>query len=407
MYNIFHTFGLILSYAVLKVKLFIMKRLITLSTVVLFLIACSSSNKQLEQGNYDAVLIKAAKKIKRDPGKFQEVDNYNHAYRMAYTKDNDEINRLKAQGNPANWSKIHTILLRMKGRQDLAKSLPPVGITIHGEKDFDGEINDAKVNATGYAYDKGVELLAKNNKLAARDAHKHFLQAKKYDTYYKDVDNKLAEAKFKGTMNVFFTIENKSGAIVPEGMMAELQNINLNDLNKEWLDYDTYADTNKLYDYAVTLNMKQLVVSPEGLKEKAYSESKEIEDGTEYVLDGNGNVKKDSLGNDVKVPKFKTITCNVTDFHQSKTAQISGTIDYFNTSTNSLMKSEPIVADAIFAHDYAVANGNLAALKPETKKKAEVKPLPFPDDASLTLQAGEVLKKMTKDILVKNKEFLK
>ena len=72
-----------------------------------------------------------------------------------------------------------------------------------------------------------------------------------------------------------------------------------------------------------------------------------------------------------------------------------------------MMKSEPITSDAIFEHFYAIANGDLQALTEETHRRLGIDPLPFPADAALILQAGDVLKKMAKDILVRNKNYLK
>lgn len=384
-----------------------MKKLVIIFIATLFIVACKSSSKQLERGDYDAALKKSAKKIKRNPGKNgEEVYIFNDAYSMATKRDDDAILRLKRQGNPANWSKIYQILVKMNQRQDLAISLPPVGIEFD-ERDYHGDINEAKLKAAEYAYAKGEQLLKIDNRFEARKAYARFLEVKMYDEYYKDVDSKLVEAKFKGTTNVFFKIEDNSKVVAPQGLMAEIQRINVDGLNEKWKNYDTYVDTNKVYHYLIILNLKLIDVSPEELKQNSYSESKEVADGFEYVLDANGNVQKDSLGNDIKVDKFKTITCSVKEFHQRKAARISGTIDYIDNFNNKLIKNEPITSDAIFEHHYAIANGDLSALKPATRKKIGIDPLPFPSDEPLILQAGEVIKNMTKDIIVKNKSFLK
>ena len=44
------------------------------------------------------------------------------------------------------------------------------------------------------------------------------------------------------------------------------------------------------------MRLTNIEVSPEQIKEREYEDTKEIEDGFEYVLDGNGNVAKDSSG---------------------------------------------------------------------------------------------------------------
>ena len=104
---------------------------------------------------------------------------------------------------------------------------------------------------------------------------------------------------------------------------------------------------------------------------------------------------------------YKTINCNVKEVVQQKTARISGSIDYIDNFTNKLLKSEPIISDAIFEHFFVLANGDLNALSLETRSSLGVEPIPFPGDEILILQAGEVLKSMTKDVIVGNKSFLK
>ncbi|MDF1674042.1 MAG: hypothetical protein P1U41_11075 [Vicingaceae bacterium] len=383
-----------------------MKKLLFLFISISFLIACSSSSKKLESGNYDAALKKSAKKIRKSPGKFEEVNTFNAAYKGAYNKDNAELNRLKQQGNPANWSKIYKIYVRMKGRQDLAASLPPVGLE-YQERDYDSEILTAKNNATEYAYAKGDELMAKNDRMEARKAYNFYKEAKNYINDFKDVDQKIELAKKAGITNVFFRIEDNAEMLVPQEMMQEIQSIDVNDLDKGWVNYDSYIDTTTLYHYSVILSVKLIEVTPDDLAKTHMVEKKEVPDGFDYVLDGNGNVKKDSLGNDIKIPKFKTIQCNVTRYHQTKSARISGDIEYYDNATDQLLKKEPIVSESFFENRYVLPLGNIEALSPQTQQELNTKPMPYPYPDALILQAGDVMKAMSKEILVNNKEFLK
>lgn len=384
-----------------------MKPLLTFLTVVLLLIGCKSSSKQLERGDYDAALQKSAKKIKKNPSKNDdEVWVFNDAYNMARNRDNDAIARLKKKGDPALWGEIYRHYLKLDKHQNLAISMPPVGIEFT-EVNYTPDINNAKAKAAEYAYAKGELLLKIDNRFEARKAHSRFLEVKTYDQYYKDVDNKLAEAKFKGTTNVYFKIVDNSQVVAPIGLIEEVQRINMDELNDTWKSYDTYVDENKTYHYSIFLNLNLIDVSPEEVKENNYAESKEVEDGFDYVLDASGNVQKDTSGNDIKVTRYKTITCRVKEIHQFKSARISGTIDYLDNDNNKLLKSEPITSDTKFEHHSITANGNLNALNPKTRSRLGTEPLPFPADEPLILQAGEVLKQMTKDIVVRNKSFLK
>ena len=383
-----------------------MKKLILLLSIVGFLLACSSSSKKLASGNYDAALKKSAKKIKKNPGKFEEVDTFNAAYDGAYNKDNTEVNRLKQLGDPANWSKIYSIYVRMKGRQDLAASLPPVGIN-YTQRDYDSEITTARLNATEYAYAKGDEHMAKNDRLEARKAFNRYKEAKRFTPDIRDVNQKIVGAKAAGITNVFFRIEDNAAVLVPKEMMQEIQNIDVNDLDKGWVNYDSYIDTTTLYHYSVILNIKMIEVTPDDIAKLNSVEKKEVPDGFDYVMDANGNVKKDTLGNDIKIQKFKTIQCNVTRYHQTKGARIMGDLEYYDNATDKLMKKEPIESNALFENRYTLPLGDINALSPETLKELELKPLPYPYDDELIIQAGEIMKAMTKEILVTNKSFLK
>jgi hypothetical protein len=384
-----------------------MKNLLPFLIIAVVLVSCKSSSKQLSTGNYDAAIKKSAKKIRKNPGKFEEVDTFNDAYRMAYNRDNTEVNRLKQEGNPANWSKIYYLYVKMNKHQDIAASLPPVGID-YEERDFSGELATAKNNATEYAYAKGDEHMSKNDRFEARKAYERYKEAHKFNPDYKDVKDKITAAQLAGKTNVYFRIEDNAQVSVPAAMMEQIQNINVDELDKKWTNYDSYVDTTVLYHYSVILNLKMIDVSPEGLANNSTTESREVEDGFDYVLDANGNVTKDSLGNDIKIPRYKTIVCKVTRFHQKKTARISGDLEYYENATDKLLKKEPVTADALFENHYTLAFGNLEALSIETRKELDTtKPMPFPNDDAMIMQAGEVIKQMTKEIIVQNKSFLK
>ena len=141
-----------------------MKKLIPFLIIAIFFVGCKSSTKQLERGDYDAALTKSAKKIKRNPSKnADEVWVFNDAYKMATTRDEEAILRLKRKGDPSLWAKIYQTYLKMDKRQNLAISLPPVGIEFE-EKDYTPNINESRLKAAEYAYAKGDQLLKIDNR---------------------------------------------------------------------------------------------------------------------------------------------------------------------------------------------------------------------------------------------------
>ena len=339
-----------------------MKRTILLFTIAALLFACASSSKKLEKGDYDAAMQISAKKIMKDPGKFEEVDVFNDAYRMANNKDKAEIDRLKQVGDRANWGKIYQLYNNLKRRQELAATLPPVGINYDNE-DYTSEIENAKNQAAMYAYEKGNELLQSGNRFEARKAHAFFIEANNYIPNYQDVNERINAAKILGTTNVYFEIADNSGIVAPKAMMDDIQSMNVDELD--------------------------------------------VEDGFDYVLDANGNVTKDSLGNDIKIYKYKTISCTVNRYIQKKAARITANLNYFDNYTNNKIKTEPVVSDALLENQYTIAVGELDSLSTETRKELNTKAVPFPPTEELLIQAGNVMKEMTKTAIVSNKSLIK
>lgn len=383
-----------------------MKRIITFLIVGIFIFGCSSSSKHLQTGNYDAALQKSAKKIRKKPSDFEEKEVFNNAYRMAYAKDNDEITRLKAQANPANWAKIYATYLRIKSRQDLAKSLPDNGLTFD-RTNFNGEIANAKAKATAYAFDNGVRLLAKNNRFDARKAYTSFLETKRFTPNYKNVDEKLQIAQLKGTTNVFYRVEDKLKTERSKQITTDLQNLDFSSLNKNWKNYDAYIDKSIKYNYDIVLSLLAVDISADQLKDSSFIEKKLVKDGFDYVLDSKGNVRKDSLGNDIKTYNYRNISATVQRFTQSKSIRMKGVITYINKENSQILKKENIVANHAFTHNYTVATGDTRALTAKTVQDIKVPKKAYPKDAELIIQGVKSFKKSTNDFIIANKNLIK
>lgn len=383
-----------------------------LFSAIFILTGCISSKKYLDRGQYDMAIQKSVKKLKKKPLNAKEIEVLQRAYQLANNSDKEKINYLKLEGNPDIWEDVYAIYMRMKTRQDLVKTLPqlwlPGGRPVKFDfVNYDEEIVSAKRKAAEYYYAKGISLLEKNTREAAREAYYSFMNVKKFFKDYKDTDAKISEAINKGTSYVLFRMENNSGMIIPQAFQDEMFKISLHHLNRQFIQYHTTPLKDIYYDYTILLTIKSIDISPEGVKEVHYTESKEIQDGFQYVLDDKGNVKKDSLGNDIKVPKFKTITCNVIEMQQTKAARVFGTVDFINNNTKQLLNTVPLNAESYFQNFAATAQGDLNALSPETSKKLGNRPMPFPSNADMIMRCSETVKNMAKSYIDNNSGLFK
>ncbi|GAB4277098.1 MAG: hypothetical protein Kow0068_00020 [Marinilabiliales bacterium] len=355
-------------------------------------------------------VTKAVKKIRKKPDSRKDIEVLEKAFPLANSIDLDRIKFLKAEGQPDVWDEVFERYSSLKRRQDLVKTVCPITLperTVNFQfKDYDKDIIEAKKKAAEYFYVHGKSLLDKGDKLSAREAYNDFIKVKSYYKTYEDVDTYIEKARILGTSYALVQVVNNSVFKLPVDFKENLINLDYMQINHDWVEYDNKKRVGINYDYTIDVNIKIIDVLPEAIKEEHLTESKEVEDGFEYVLDSNGNVMKDSLGNDIKVPKTKTITCHVIKTYQHKAVHIEGSVDFYDNLAGKIIKSQPIAADFFFDNVYAIANGDLDALSESTKKLLNNKPLPFPADFDMIYGAGDILKQSIYDALKYNKSII-
>ncbi len=374
-------------------------------TLFSILVACGNPVKMLEKGQYDPAIYTSVKRLAgKKKKKARYVKTLEEAFEKATKKDMKEIEVLKREGREENWVEINRIVERIKKRQRAIEPLLPL-IDQHGYKASfkfvrieDLEI-EAKAKAADYYYNEGKRLLAlaeRGDKSAARDAYEMFQKLTYYYDRYKDEDELMQKALDLGTVYVLFDVKNHSNVLMPREFDRELRRVDLSDLQQKWRQVHSKPLQGIEYDYTVTLYITQIDVSPETVKEREYIDDKTIEEGWEYVLDENGNVRKDSAGNDIKIPKKVLIKARVFETYQHKAAVVSGTLEFTDNRLGDLIKSDLVTVEVNFENYAATFKGDERALSEESKKKLGNKPLPFPTDEMLILDAADKLKPIIK-----------
>ncbi|MBN2188467.1 MAG: hypothetical protein JW699_03355 [Chitinispirillaceae bacterium] len=384
-----------------------MLALFPLAAVVLVSV-CSSSSKMLKHRQYDAAIARSVKELMDDPADRKEIGVLAKAYALAEDLDNDRVKYLKQSKEPQVWEEVFTIYSRLKNRQDLVRPLDPSVLQAINftEVDYDQEIIDSKKKAADFLFAKGKALLAKKTRFDAREAYECFTRVKELLPAYPGIDDRINEAYGKGFAYVYLKIQNTSRKALPRAFEEDLVKIALPDDVRRWLAFDSRFDPKTRYDYAIILNIRTIEVSPELAASADFTETKEVENGWEYVLDAKGNVTKDSLGNDVKRTKYATLKCYVTKFSLGKTAKVAGTLDFLNAPSGQMIKTDPIAAESKFEYAYALVKGEKEAMSEETKKMTSLKIVPFPSNEELIFQTSETLKDFMIRIIKANLRLL-
>lgn len=383
-----------------------MKRAIpVLITIAILLSGCGSSKKQLEKGNYDMAIDKAVRQLRKDTDDRKEKANLETAYKIANQLDEDRIKLLKAEGKPANWDEIYLLYKRLYDRQALVRTVPGQNFPY---VEYTQEMVIAKRKAADFYYAHGMELMKSNIKESYRQAFAEFVRAKEYVDDYEGIDAKIMEARYLGMSRVFVSIQNKSLLKFPPEFEQELLTLDLPSLNSDWVEYHTKVlDENTQFDYFVNVNVNVVAVSPDQSLEADSVIKREIEDGFNYVLDKKGNVMRDSLGNDIKVMKYKTVQCALIETIQRKACRIDGDIELLQVNPNKVIKKDPIGATSNFEHISSRAVGDLQALNKQQLERTKSKPVPFPSDIEMVIRCADNLKMAIRGAIQSNRQFIR
>lgn len=375
----------------------------------IFLISCSSSSRLYKKGQYDRAISISVKKIRKDPTNTKEINILVKSYKNANEKNSERINYLKLEGRPDVWEEIYNLYSHLKSRQSIVRTVLPLKLNgkpvIFDFIDYNNDIISAKKKAAEYLYVHAKNLLNNNNVYDARLAYNEFIHIKGYYPAYKDVDNLINLAREKGISRVYIQSINKTHFKLPNNFVENIIPKNLTPLNSKWVEY--YTNSKLTYNYKVTSILKRVMVSPELIKEERFEETKTIRDGWQYVLDNNGNVMKDSLGNDIKETKYTQISCFVVKTSQRREISLFSEIIYKRLDKNQIIKNIPIKTDWFIENMFAVANGDLRALSRENTKLINNKPILMPTDIDMIYNAGDILTEVVKNELIKNKRVIR
>jgi hypothetical protein len=389
-----------------------MKRIVPFIFIITILLSgCVSSNKKLQKVKYDAAIEKAVKQLRKDPKDEKQIDILTQSYKVANDQDNERIRFLKMENRPSNWDEIYQAYNSLNNRQTLVRTVTPLIPAGYASEfayiDYMPEMVSAKRKAADFYYAHGNELMKNNMKESYRQAYAEFRRAKDYVGDYEGIDNKIQEAQYQGMSRVFVSVQNSSIIKFPKEFEQDLLALDLPSLNSEWVEYHTQnLNNNTEYDYFVNVNVKSVAVSPDQTVQRDSVIRRDVEDGFTYVLDKKGNVMRDTLGNDIKQKKYKTLQCALVETIQTKACRIDGDVEVIQMQPNKVLKKDPIGAQSNFENISSRALGDTGALNSKQLERTKTSIVPFPSDIEMVMRCSESLKMAIRGAIQNNRRFI-
>ncbi|WP_375324674.1 hypothetical protein [Flagellimonas sp. GZD32] len=388
-----------------------MKKLLLLTAIVI-LSACGGVKKTQEAintGNYATAMNKAIKNLadnKTKKGHQEYIYLLEEAFAKNTERELQQIAFLQNDGNPANLETIYNKYQQLKQTQERIKPLLPLYIVEEGRNanfkfvNYDNKILNTKDDLSEHLYGNALNLLATAKyKTDYRTAYEDLKYLQEINPGYRETVAKMDEAYNKGLEFVRVDIANQTQQIIPERLETELLDFNAFGIDNFWLQYHTNPLANVDYDYAMNVDFMEINISPERINETQIIKERQIKDGWEYLLDANGNAVKDSLGNNIKVDKMRTVQAKFYQFTQTKTAQIGAKVSFTDLRTNQEINSYPLSSNFVFEHIFANYQGDKRALENDLLLYLDAREVPFPSNEQMVYDAGEDLKTRLKGIV--------
>jgi len=181
-----------------------------LLSFIIFVSSCSSGYNAYKHGDYYKACLESIDRLRSSPNSKKPQDVLVSAYPLAQETALREVENAKL----ANGTDKYDVLVYQYDRlNQLAKAIytcPKAYQLIPQPTEYISELSSAKKQAADQAYNMGVAALHANTIDQARLGYQYFLKANEYVSGYKDVINKIDEARYCATLRIIVEKPNTS-----------------------------------------------------------------------------------------------------------------------------------------------------------------------------------------------------
>ena len=390
-----------------------MKKITFLLSLLLLLSNCALKHTQelVHSGDYDnaiSIAVSSLASNKDKKSKQEYVSLLEEAFAKAKERDTNTLNVLEKENNPAQIERVYQLYVGLNNRQEKIKPLLPLQLfkekrtAVFAFENYNDKLVATKNALSNYLYTNAKALLKSTNKMDFRKAFDDFTYLNQISPNFKDVNELLKEAKFKGSDYVLVSTKNETNMIIPVRLQNDLLDFNTYGLNDKWTVYHNTEQDGIHYDFGVRIRFREIIISPEQIKEKEFIKERRIKDGQKKLIDANGKEVLDEKGKVVFVDNFKDVTVKVNEFRQFKSCMITAKVDYNNWANNQLLQSFPITSEFVFENIYANYKGDRRAADDSYFSNFDKKAVLFPSNEQMIYDAGEDIKNKLKGILNQN-----
>ena len=380
---------------------------ILISSILLISFGCSpikKINNNVVSGEFDKAIDKTISELKKTKNKKKKIQYeliLEDIYDRSVINSKDKISRFKKDGNPEFFDDIYFEYEKLIKRQIKLSNIANERLNFNFEN-YDSELINFRYKTSDYFLNISNSFISNDNKFDYRKAYNYLIIIESINPNYLNTRSLIELCLVKGKDYILLNVINESKSVLFKDLENDILNIKGYDLNSTWKSFFTKNDSFEgTYDFYIDLAFKSFIISPERLVQKEGFREKNIVDGLTYQLDENGNVMKDSLGNDIKIDKLIKISVKSIESIQSKSAKVLAEIRLIDKKKNIIDKF-PLESEFWFRNRFLEYDGDKRVLTKNEIKLSKSRFIPFPSDEVLIFNNSENIKRKMKNIIYKS-----
>jgi hypothetical protein len=353
--------------------------LVILASMTLFAAGCKSTGmKALTKGDYYTACVQAIEKLRSSPDNADAAHALSNAYPLAVNYTDKETERLLAAvSDNSRYQKIYDLYAKMNNIAMQISRCPAALQLIPNADYYNSQLESARTMAAEESYQLALANLRAGTRAAARQAYSQLLKTNAIIAGYKDVPDKLNEAKWLATLKVVLEQTPVEGPykISAEFFQNKVFEYFSTNIRKEYLKIfspEEIESYNLQPDQIIRLRFLDFAVGQTREKRDTYEVKRDS------VLTGS---YKDDKG--VSHDIYSTVKAKIT----RRTMEVSsnGILDAFivDYQTGAILSQQRFPGSYVWSDAYATFNGDERALNRkelEMCRRTEALPPPPPQE---------------------------
>ena len=361
---------------------FNMMRILLSSLIIsLLLVSCSTGKKAYERGDYYAATIKAVNRLRSNPDSEKALNALKDSYPMAMEYFQGKIDYALNTGRQFKYSEIVDYYEMMNHLSDEV-SRCPAALKLFPEVNFyTAELSQARNLAAEEQYKAGLGNEKINTRKSWKDAYYNYQQADCYVPGYKDVVERMRNAKFNATLKVI--VEKiqvpRTYQLTSDFFLNQIIESLTSSRPNEFVEYYSPESAEKAGvnypDQVLRMNFDEFVIGQVYDKETVIDVSRDsVEVGTVTLPDG--TVKK----------VYNTVKAKLTTYRREIISNGVLDVTIIDFPLDQIASQRKFPGQFTWSTEWSTFNGDERALRKDQLALCNKKPVPVPRQQDLFIE---------------------